>query len=47
MRYVFTRAPLDEIDSDVDPETGMTAPFALQSGQVLRRIDVGMTEHAE
>lgn len=40
-------APLDEIDSDVDPETGMTAPFALQSGQVLRRIDVGMTEHAK
>lgn len=40
-------APLGEIDSDIDPETGMTAPFALQSGQVLRSIDVGLTEHAE
>ena len=38
-------APLGEIDSDIDPETGMTAPFALQSGQALRSIDVGMTEH--
>ena len=40
-------APLGEIDSDADPETGMTAPFALQSGQALRSIDIGMTEHAQ
>lgn len=40
-------APLGEIDSDVDPETGVTAPFALQSGQALRSIDVGLTERAQ
>ena len=40
-------APLGEIDSDADPETGMTAPFALQSGQALRSIDIGLTEHVQ
>ena len=38
-------APLGEIDSDLDPDTGMSAPFALRSGQTLRNIDVGFTEH--
>jgi len=40
-------APLGEIDSDIDPDTGMSAPIALQSGQTLRNIDVGLTEHAK
>ena len=40
-------APLGEIDSDLDPETGMSDPIALQSGQTLRSIDVGLTDHAE
>ncbi|MBQ8617589.1 MAG: hypothetical protein IJ418_08735 [Clostridia bacterium] len=40
-------APLGEIDSDVDPDTFMSAPIALRSGQVLRNIDVGLTEHAQ
>lgn len=40
-------APLGEIDSDIDPETGMSAPFTLQSGQMLRNIDVGFTEHRD
>ena len=40
-------APLGEIDSDLDPDTGMSAPIALRSGQVLRNIDVGLTEHAK
>ena len=38
-------APLGEIDSDIDPDTYMSAPIALRSGQTLRNIDVGMTEH--
>ena len=40
-------APLGEIDSDINPDTGMSAQIALQSGQSLRNIDVGLTEHAE
>lgn len=40
-------APLGEIDSDIDPDTGLSAPIALKSGQTLRNIDVGLTEHAE
>ena len=40
-------APLGEIDSDLNPDTGMSAPIALQSGQTLRNIDVGMTDYAE
>jgi len=39
-------APLGEIDSDIDPDTYMSAPIALRSGQTLRNIDVGLTEHA-
>ncbi|MBQ4265575.1 MAG: carboxypeptidase regulatory-like domain-containing protein [Clostridia bacterium] len=38
--------PLGEIDSDLNPDTGMSAPIALQSGQTLRNIDVGLTEYA-
>ena len=38
--------PLGEIDSDIDPDTGLSAPIALKSGQTLRNIDVGLTEHA-
>ena len=37
---------LGEIDSDIDPDTGLSAPIALKSGQTLRNIDVGLTEHA-
>ena len=40
-------APLGEIDSDIDPNTGLSAPIALKSGQTLRNIDVGLTEHAD
>lgn len=39
-------APLGEIDSDLDPETGMSAPIALASGQTLRNVDVGLTDYA-
>lgn len=39
--------PLGEIDSDLDPDTGVSAHIALRSGQTLRNIDVGMTDHAE
>ena len=39
--------PLGEIDSDLDPETGMSAPFRLRSGQTLRNVDVGFTERGK
>ena len=39
--------PLGEIDSDIDPDTRMSAPVALRSGQILRNIDVGLIEHGE
>ncbi len=39
-------APLGEIDSDLDPDTGMSAPIALHSGQTLLNIDVGLTDYA-
>ncbi|MGN1368773.1 MAG: SdrD B-like domain-containing protein [Aristaeellaceae bacterium] len=39
-------APLGEIDSDIDPDTGMSAPILLQSGQTLLNIDVGLTDYA-
>ena len=34
-------APLGEIDSDVNPETGDTEVISLVSGQTLRNIDIG------
>ncbi len=34
-------APLGEIDSDVNPETGETDEIILASGQTLRNIDIG------
>lgn len=34
-------APLQEIDSDVHPETGETDPIFLSSGQTLRNVDIG------
>ena len=40
-------APLGEIDSDINPDTGMSDPIALKSGQTLRNIDVGLTGHAD
>ena len=40
-------APLGEIDSDLDPETGMSEPFLLRSGQTLRSVDVGFAAHGE
>lgn len=40
-------APLGEIDSDLDPDTGMSAELALRSGETLRNIDVGFTQKAE
>lgn len=39
-------APLGEIDSDIDPETSMSAPIALRSGQNLLNVDVGLTDIA-
>ncbi len=36
--------PLGEIDSDLDPDTGMSAPILLKSGQTMRNIDVGLAE---
>ena len=39
--------PLGEIDSDPDPESGMSAEIALGSGQTLRSIDVGYTEYTK
>ena len=40
-------APLGEIDSDIDPETGVSDVFRLQSGEIRLNIDVGLTERAE
>lgn len=37
-------APLQEIDSDVYPETGETDPIFLASGQTLRNVDIGFLE---
>ena len=39
--------PLGEIDSDIDPETGVSDVFRLQSGEIRLNIDVGLTECAE
>ena len=39
-------APLGEIDSDLDPDTGMSAPIAMKSGQTLLNVDVGLTDYA-
>lgn len=40
-------APLGEIDSDPDPESGLSAEIALGSGQTLRSVDVGFTEYTK
>ena len=40
-------APLGEIDSDIDPETGMSDVFRLQSGETRLNIDVGLTERTK
>ena len=37
--------PLGEIDSDIDPDTGLSEWIELRSGQVLRNVDVGLSEH--
>lgn len=37
--------PFGEIDSDLDPETGLSDAIHLTSGQIIRNIDVGLTEH--
>lgn len=37
--------PLGEIDSDLDPETGLSDPIALRSGQTLLNVDIGLIEH--
>lgn len=37
-------APLGEIDSDLDPDTGMSAQIRLSSGQTLRNVDVGLAQ---
>ena len=39
--------PLGEIDSDMDPESGLSAEIALGSGQTLRSVDVGFTEYTK
>lgn len=38
--------PLGEIDSDIDPETGFSDAIRLSSGQTIRNLDIGLTEHA-
>ena len=40
-------APLGEIDSDLDPDTGESAVIQLPSGRTLRNVDIGFTELAE
>ena len=40
-------APLDEIDSDIDPETGLSDVIRLQSGERRLNVDIGLTEHAK
>lgn len=37
-------APLNEIDNDIDPETRRSAPIQLQSGQILRNVDIGFVQ---
>lgn len=37
--------PLEEIDSDMDPDTGLSAEIHLQSGQTIRNADVGFTDY--
>ena len=39
--------PLGEIDSDLDPDSAMSEPFKLASGQKIRNMDVGLTEHED
>ena len=38
-------APLTEIDSDADPDTGETAVISLISGQTVRNVDFGFLTH--
>ena len=40
-------APLGEIDSDIDPETGLSDVIRLQSGERRLNVDIGLTEHAK
>ena len=40
-------APLGEIDSDLEPETGRSAEIVLGSGQTLLNVDVGYTEYTK
>ena len=40
-------APAGAADSDIDPETGVSDVFRLQSGETRLNIDVGLTERAE
>lgn len=40
-------APLTEIDSDANSETGETETIHLESGQTLRNVDFGFTDYAE
>ena len=37
--------PLEEIDSNIDPDTGLSAPIQLRSGQTIRNADIGFTEY--
>ena len=37
-------APLGEIDSDLNPQTGMSDVIVVHSGETLRNIDVGLIE---
>lgn len=39
-------APLGEIDSDADPATGETEVLHLESGQTMRSVDFGFTQHS-
>ena len=40
-------APLGEIDSDIDPETGLSDVLRLQSGERRLNVDIGLTEYTK
>lgn len=38
-------APLGEIDSDLDPQTGMSDVIHMRSGEVRLDLDIGLVSH--
>ena len=43
----ITEGPLDEIDNDFDPQTGLMDSVMLHSGQTLRSLDAGLIQHGK